>query len=311
MAMTPMGTRIRRISRPSGRRRESTTRPTGSGSSAISRRARTSPAIRGGVSVRRSRKAAGRSVRHSRSCRLARRISSWRSPMAVAMARRAARRASPGPRWRIEAACWGSQDAGVWAGARTLTPQGEIVSVDDFLPYLRAQHGRHLGRPEAGDPGQLLAGIVDEAAAEFLPAAVPDGHGVPRLERPLHRQDAWREQALAPAQRLARAVVDDDRAAHREAEGEPPPPGRGGALRREEEGPEGLAREEAREGTPVGPAGDHRGDARLGGDAGRLDLGGHPADPLERRRAPGGPDDGRVDPVHHGDEAGPARAARV
>src|SRR5579884_3868310 len=81
--------------------------------------------------------------------------------------------------------------------------------------------------------------------------------------------------------------------------------------RREEEGPEGLAREEAREGAPVGPAGDHRGDARLGGDAGRLDLGGHPADPLERRRAPGGPDDGRVDPVPHGDEAGPARAARV
>src|SRR5437879_5773723 len=55
--MTPSGTRTREISIPLGRRHDSTTVPTGSGSAAISRSPCAISSMRASVSIRRSRKA--------------------------------------------------------------------------------------------------------------------------------------------------------------------------------------------------------------------------------------------------------------
>jgi len=56
-AMTPRGTRTREISMPFGRRHDSATVPTGSGSAAIWRRPLAISSMRASESVRRSRKA--------------------------------------------------------------------------------------------------------------------------------------------------------------------------------------------------------------------------------------------------------------
>ena len=54
MAMTPMGTRVRSMTRPLGRSTRRITAPTGSGSAATSRMPWAMPAMRSGVSLSRS-----------------------------------------------------------------------------------------------------------------------------------------------------------------------------------------------------------------------------------------------------------------
>src|SRR5882672_8960267 len=185
--MTPSGTRTREISMPLGRRHDSTTLPTGSGSAAISRSPCAISSIRASVSVRRSRNArATRPRARSRSPRFASSSVSVfsTSPRAICMSasffvlvgQSASARAAPrAARARISMRARASIAILLSIAARLQDHQ--VVPVDHFVEALVAQALLDLLCLRPADLAELGGVEVDDAARELpAPSAAQQGH---------------------------------------------------------------------------------------------------------------------------------------
>src|SRR6266404_1177205 len=224
---TPRGTRTREISMPLGRRHDSTTVPTGSGSAAIWRRPLAISSIRASLSVRRSRKARVRPLVRARS--KSARLAPSRADVFSSRARAICASASSFTRVPHTASAWAAARAarafdstscltsipapvcirgerpaapprhppnGTALGLPLALQNDEIVAVDDFVEALVAEPRHDVTRLGAADPAQLAGVEVDEPARE-LPAVPHERHHLARREVALDVHHARGQQALS------------------------------------------------------------------------------------------------------------------
>ena len=98
----------------------------------------------------------------------------------------------------------------------------EVVPVDDFLVFLRAELLLDLGRFEPFDPRQGVGGEIHESFGEFLAVLIETTDGISRIERAADAQDAGSQQALTPSgQRLDCSGVERQGPSRPEGEGDP------------------------------------------------------------------------------------------
>src|SRR6266436_4394404 len=229
MPMTPRGTATRSIASPLGRVQWASTRPTGSGSSAIASSPAAIASIRFGSSARRSRKAGERSSASARSLALAARISGARSRTARAASCRAATFDSAEARASAATAARARRPISAIVAARSASPVAlrsrgsvsvvigvrslafghhQIVAMNDLVAPTVAEDAGNFTTLVAGYAPDIIARIGRQSAPGLDAGAGADNDRVAALERTLDRDDAGGQEALAAAQGARRTIVD-------------------------------------------------------------------------------------------------------
>src|SRR5436309_5043727 len=225
-AITPSGTRTREISRPLGRRQDSTTVPTGSGSAAVSRSPCAISSTRASLSASRSRnaRATPRLRARSTSARLASRSAAVFSTSPPAIRTSASFLIFVGQSASVRAA---SRAARAFASTTARTSMAilenhQVVTVDHFVEALVPQPRLDLGGPGTPDLPELLGVEVHHAARELATARAVHRHDLARGEVALDLDDPRREEALlVPRQRRERARVHRQAPLGRHRESDP------------------------------------------------------------------------------------------